>query len=109
MEVMSNLEKALIDEINMNLECAFEISTNTISEDAKLDMAQEIVAEEDSLWEMLNNIIRDKVYEYRDKRVADLEKRIKYSKSQMECCAYGKSELADLQALEDELAVLEEL
>lgn len=109
MEVTNNLEKALIDEINMNLECAFEINKDTISEDAKLDMAQEIIDKEDSLWEMLNSIICDKIYEYRDKRVADLEKQIKYSKSQMECCAYGKSELADLQALEDELVVLEEL
>ena len=41
------------------------------------------------------------------KRIKELKKEIEYQKRKLKCCAYGKSDLMYLWALEEELVALE--
>lgn len=59
---LNNLELAMIEEIDMILDCNFDNEIE-LSENTKLKIAREIICKEDRLWEDLNNIIRDKIEE----------------------------------------------
>lgn len=53
------LHKALIDEIDMVLECYEDYENVELSENTKIDIAWNIINYEDNLWEELNNTICD--------------------------------------------------
>lgn len=105
---MNNLEKALIDEINMNLTCEYEDKLK-VEECDKLKISQEIIDKENTLWEDLNNIINDKLDDYKAERIEKLKKEISYHQEKLKCCGYGKREIYELADLENELEELESL
>ena len=43
-----------------------------------------------------------------ENKIEDLLNEIEYEERRMECCAYGKSDLAYLESLKEELAELED-
>lgn len=53
------LHKALVEEIDMILECYDDYEGVELSDNAKSDIAWNIINYEDNLWEELNNTICD--------------------------------------------------
>lgn len=65
MEKPNTLEQAIIDEIDMVLDCNFD-SYETglkLSDEKKLEIAQDIISYEDQLWEDLHIIIMNYIKE----------------------------------------------
>lgn len=58
-EYYTNLEKALMDEIDMILDCYEDYENVKLSEETKNDIANDIINYEDQLWEDLHVIICD--------------------------------------------------
>lgn len=100
---MNDLEKALIGEIDMNLDSIFDGESVEVKEEVKLKIAQEIINEEDSLWEMLNDIINEKIYQYADERITELENEIDYENRRAECCGTDTNDYYHLEELKEEL------
>lgn len=62
-EYYTNLEKALMDEINMILECYEDDENVKLSEEVKNAIANNIINYEDKIWEDLHIIICDYIRE----------------------------------------------
>lgn len=59
MRKMNSMEKFLIDEIDMILDCCYDDEEVELDDKTKFKIARNIINYEDDLWEMLNDIIRD--------------------------------------------------
>lgn len=96
MENLNNLEKALIDEIDMILDCNFEQYEPGIdlSKNEKLELSREIICEEDQLWEDLNYIIIDKI-----KNI--LKKRLRYLEEEDKVCSLDKTAYTEMNILRE--------
>lgn len=81
----SHLDMAIMEEIDMIIDCNYENEID-LKEEEKFEMAREIICEEDSLWEDLNCIIIDKINKI-------LKKRLKYLEEKQKCSSLDKEEL----------------
>ena len=91
---MSNLEKALIDEIDMVLNCNFDDYETDIvlSEETKSQIAYDIINYEDKLWEDLHIITLERVK-------SALVERYKYLVNKEKTCELDKEEKYELETL----------
>ncbi len=56
---ITTLEQAIIDEIDMNLECYDNYKNFNLSDEKKLEIAQDIINKDYQIWEDLNCIINN--------------------------------------------------
>lgn len=90
---MSNLEKVLIDEIDMVLDSA-DLNSDILSEDEKLDIARDIIAEDDQVWEELMICINDRIR-------PSMKKKLMYLFEKGKTTTLDKEELYQFNALKD--------
>ena len=90
---MSNLEKALIDEIDMVLDSA-DLDSDILSEDKKLDIARDIIAEDDQVWEELIICVNDRIR-------PSMKKKLMYLFEKGKTTTLDKEELCQFNALKD--------
>jgi hypothetical protein len=90
------LEQAIIDEIDMVLECNFDnFETGLeLSDEKKLEIAQDIIDYDDDLWEDLHVITMERVAKAFKRRRAYLEQKEKV-------CELDKDEVYELENLKE--------
>lgn len=81
----SHLDIAIMEEIDMVLNSNYENEVD-LEEEVKLEMAREIICEEDCLWEDLNIIINVKIGE-------QLRKKLQYLEEKQKCTSLDKEEM----------------
>lgn len=81
----SNLDNAIIDEIDFVLGNNYDYEIELNNEE-KLEIARDIISNEDSLFDNLNYIIMNRIN-------TNLKKKLKYLQDKENCCELDKDEL----------------
>jgi hypothetical protein len=87
------LEDALIDEIDMVLDCNFENEID-LEENVKRQIAKDIIDFEDGIWEDLHIIVLERLKN-------EFIKKLKYLEEKSKVCELDKEELYDYETLKE--------